>query len=108
MYLLWNSVVQDFLGSEDSVDRKALLRKKADWACNINEPRAAAEMYLSAGDTLRAIDIIGANGWTDMLVPFAYLSFFCRGFYAIIVLFILIQWLPVIKHIYNKKCQTEF
>lgn len=69
--ILSNLVVQDFLGSEDSVDRKALLRKKADWACNINEPRAAAEMYLSAGDTLRAIEIIGANGWTDMLVPFS-------------------------------------
>lgn len=57
---------QDFLGSGDSVDRKALLRKKADWACNINEPRAAAEMYLSAGDTMQAINIIGANGWVDM------------------------------------------
>uniref|UniRef100_A0A1B6JCB8 Intraflagellar transport protein 122 homolog n=2 Tax=Proconiini TaxID=565685 RepID=A0A1B6JCB8_9HEMI len=61
-------LAQDFLGSGDNVDRKALLRKKADWACNINEPRAAAEMYLSAGDTLRAINIIGANGWVDMLV----------------------------------------
>ncbi|XP_054274065.1 intraflagellar transport protein 122 homolog [Macrosteles quadrilineatus] len=59
---------QDFLGSGDNIDRKALLRKKADWACNINEPRAAAEMYLSAGDTLKALDIIGANGWVDMLV----------------------------------------
>jgi intraflagellar transport protein 122 len=68
-------LLQDFLGSGDSVDRKALLRKKADWACNINEPRAAAEMYLSAGDTLKALDIIGANGWVDMSVTSNYKHF---------------------------------
>lgn len=56
---------QEYLGSEDNIDRKALLRKKADWAKNINEPRAAAEMYLSAGDTAKAIEIIGENGWID-------------------------------------------
>jgi intraflagellar transport protein 122 len=50
----------------DSVDQRALIRKKADWAKNINESRAAAEMYLSAGDTQRAIEIIGENGWIDM------------------------------------------
>ena len=31
------------------------IKKKADWAAKINEPRAAAEMYLSAGETLKAI-----------------------------------------------------
>lgn len=61
-------LAQEFLGSVDSVDRRALIRKKADWAKNINESRAAAEMYLSAGDTQRAIEIIGENGWIDMLV----------------------------------------
>ncbi|PSN54470.1 Intraflagellar transport protein 122 [Blattella germanica] len=61
-------LAQEFLGSVDNVDRKALIRKKADWAKNINEPRAAAEMYLSAGDTRRAIEIIGENGWIDMLL----------------------------------------
>lgn len=49
-------------------DRKALIRKKADWAKNINEPRAAAEMYLSAGETLRAVELIGQHGWVDMLL----------------------------------------
>lgn len=59
---------QEYLGSGDNIDRKALLRKKADWAKNINEPRAAAEMYLSAGDTAKAIEIIGENGWIDTLL----------------------------------------
>lgn len=50
------------------MDRKQLIKKKADWARNINEPRAAAEMYLSAGETHKAIDIMGENGWIDMYV----------------------------------------
>ena len=44
-----------------------LIKKKADWAAKINEPRAAAEMYLSAGETIKAIEIIGEHGWIDML-----------------------------------------
>ncbi|XP_013786897.1 intraflagellar transport protein 122 homolog [Limulus polyphemus] len=59
---------QEFLGSDDVQDKKMLIKKKADWARNINEPKAAAEMYLSAGETLKAIEIVGENGWVDMLM----------------------------------------
>ena len=52
----------------DSGDQKMLITKQADWARNINEPKAAAEMYLSAGEWLKAIDIIGDHGWPDMSV----------------------------------------
>ncbi|EEB18094.1 conserved hypothetical protein [Pediculus humanus corporis] len=61
-------VAQEYLGSGDNINRKSLLRKKAEWAKNINEPRAAAEMYLSAGDTMNAIEIIAENGWVDTLL----------------------------------------
>ena len=57
----------EYLGSADSAERRQLIKKKADWAAKINEPRAAAEMYLSAGETVKAIDIIGEHGWVDML-----------------------------------------
>lgn len=60
-------LANEFLGSGDSADRRLLIKKKADWAAKINEPRAAAEMYLSAGETLKAIDIMGEHGWVDML-----------------------------------------
>ena len=53
--------------AEDSSERKMLIKKKADWAAKINEPRAAAEMYLSAGETRQAIHLIGEHGWVDML-----------------------------------------
>ena len=61
-------LANEFLGSGDSADRKQLIKKKAEWAAKINEPRAAAEMYLSAGETIKAIDIIGDHGWVDMLI----------------------------------------
>ena len=49
-------------------DRKNLIRKKAEWAAKINEPRAAAEMFLSAGEAVQAVRIMGEHGWVDMLV----------------------------------------
>ena len=54
-------LANEYLGSGEGNDmeRKLLIKKKADWAAKINEPRAAAEMYLSAGETIKAIDIIG-------------------------------------------------
>ena len=61
-------LANEYLSSGDSADRKSLIKKKAEWAAKINEPRAAAEMFLSAGETIQAIDIMGQNGWVDMLI----------------------------------------
>ena len=61
-------LAQEYLVNDDAIDKKQLIKKKADWARNINEPRAAAEMYLSAGETLKAIEIMAENNWVDMLV----------------------------------------
>ena len=44
----------------------AILKKRADWAQSVNDPRAATEMYLNAGEILKAVEIIVANGWTSM------------------------------------------
>lgn len=49
-------------------DKKMLITKQADWARNINEPKAAAEMYISAGEYIKAVEIIGDHGWADMCV----------------------------------------
>lgn len=56
---------QDFLRSGDPKDTKMLIKKQADWAKNINEPKAAVEMYLSAGEHMKAIEISGDHGWVD-------------------------------------------
>ena len=59
---------QDFLGSGDPKETKMLITKQADWARNINEPKAAVEMYISAGEHTKAIEISGSHGWVDMYV----------------------------------------
>ncbi|XP_076122170.1 intraflagellar transport protein 122 homolog [Alosa pseudoharengus] len=62
---------KDYLGSADPKDTRVLMSKQADWARSSKEPRAAAEMYLSAGEHLKAINIIGEHGWVDMLIDLA-------------------------------------
>ncbi|NXD37907.1 IF122 protein, partial [Copsychus sechellarum] len=62
---------KEFLGSGDPKDTKMLIKKQADWAKDINEPRAAVEMYLSAGEHMKAIEISGDHGWVDMLIEIA-------------------------------------
>ncbi|KFP11865.1 Intraflagellar transport protein 122, partial [Egretta garzetta] len=62
---------KDFLGSGDPKDTKMLIKKQADWAKNINEPKAAVEMYLSAGEHIKAIELSGDHGWVDMLIEIA-------------------------------------
>ncbi|KAJ7417309.1 intraflagellar transport protein 122 isoform X1 [Willisornis vidua] len=62
---------KDFLGSGDPKDTKMLIKKQADWARNINDPKAAVEMYLSAGEHMKAIELSGHHGWVDMLIEIA-------------------------------------
>ncbi|RUS86065.1 hypothetical protein EGW08_006158 [Elysia chlorotica] len=62
---------KEFLGAGDAQDKKLLITKQADWAKSSNEPKAAAEMYISAGEYLKAIDIIGDHGWPDMMIDLA-------------------------------------
>ncbi|XP_077302256.1 intraflagellar transport protein 122 homolog [Arctopsyche grandis] len=53
---------QEYMDSEDVSD---LIKKRAEWAQHINEPRVAAEMFLAAGDIKSAANIMAQN---DMLV----------------------------------------
>ncbi|XP_057655488.1 intraflagellar transport protein 122 homolog isoform X2 [Diorhabda carinulata] len=59
---------QEYLGTNDNSD---LIRRKADWARNINEHKAAADMYLSVGDTASAVQIYADNGWGEQLIDLA-------------------------------------
>ncbi|XP_056380930.1 intraflagellar transport protein 122 homolog isoform X1 [Hyla sarda] len=62
---------KDFLGSGDPKETKTLITKQADWARNIREPKAAAEMYLSAGEHMKAIELSGDHGWIELLIDIA-------------------------------------
>lgn len=59
-------LAQEYLNEGDSVNRKELVRQRAEWACSVHEPRAAAELLLSAGENERAIEIVAEQGWTDV------------------------------------------
>lgn len=61
-------IAQEFITSGNSQDRTVLLRRRAEWAKSLGEPRAAAEMFLAAGDIQRAINIISEYGWIDLLI----------------------------------------
>lgn len=60
---------QEFIkDDDDSDDKRELIKRKAEWACSVHEPRAAAELLLSAGEVERAIEIVAEQGWTDLLL----------------------------------------
>ncbi|GIX86618.1 intraflagellar transport protein 122 homolog [Caerostris extrusa] len=48
--------------------KKALVLKKAEWAKSINELKASAEMYLSVGETQKAVELAAENDWSEMLI----------------------------------------
>lgn len=61
-------LAQEFLNSDgDAADRKELVRRRAEWACSVHEPRAAAELLMQAGEHERAIEIVAEQGWADVL-----------------------------------------
>lgn len=62
---------KDFIASGDPKETKNLITKQADWARNIREPKAAAEMYISAGEHMKAIELSGDHGWVEMLIDIA-------------------------------------
>ncbi|XP_061706179.1 intraflagellar transport protein 122 homolog [Cydia pomonella] len=60
---------QEFVGEGEG--GAALARRRAEWARHVNEPRAAAEMYLAAGDVRRAAQLMAESGRRDMLIELA-------------------------------------
>ncbi|CAB3225164.1 unnamed protein product [Arctia plantaginis] len=60
---------QEYVGEGEGL--AALARRRAEWARHVNEPRAAAEMYLAAGDVKRAAQLMAETGRRDMLIELA-------------------------------------
>ncbi|KAI5641398.1 hypothetical protein NE865_06436 [Phthorimaea operculella] len=62
---------QEYVNEGSGASLQALARRRAEWARHINEPRAAAEMYLAAGDVRRAAELLAACQREDMLIELA-------------------------------------
>jgi intraflagellar transport protein 122 len=50
------------------VDIKQLVQDQAKWAEEVQDWRAAAEMYSASGNLLKAVEIMGQRGWYDDLM----------------------------------------
>eukprot|EP00794_Sanderia_malayensis_P006236 gene6236-6953_t len=59
---------KEFIGSGDQRHVKQLIRKQAEWCKSTNDPRAAADMFIAAGEFIKAAEILGENNWTEKLV----------------------------------------
>ncbi|CAM9276939.1 unnamed protein product [Chrysoparadoxa australica] len=60
-----------FAATCESVDTKDLVRRQAEWAEEVNDWRNASEMYMKAGEPLKAVEIVTSNlkhGWVECLV----------------------------------------
>ncbi|XP_039966152.1 intraflagellar transport protein 122 homolog [Bactrocera neohumeralis] len=60
-------LAQEFIKDGSDEAKRELVKKRAEWAYSVKEPRAAAELLLSAGEHQRAIDIVAEQGWADIL-----------------------------------------
>ena len=54
-----------FAAGTNSIDSSDLVRRQAEWAEETNDWKKAAEMFLTAGEPLRAVRIIGENKGKD-------------------------------------------
>lgn len=59
-------LAQEFIRDGSTEEKKNLVRKRAEWAYSVKEPRAAAELLLSVGEHRKAIEIVSEQGWADV------------------------------------------
>ncbi|XP_014208959.2 intraflagellar transport protein 122 homolog [Copidosoma floridanum] len=59
---------QELTDFSRNCEKGSLLRRQAEWARSMGEPRAAAEMFFAAGDPQSAVCIAVEYGWIDLLL----------------------------------------
>ncbi|KAF1322110.1 Intraflagellar transport protein, partial [Globisporangium splendens] len=67
---MWDDA-KKFATQSKIVDIKQLVQDQAKWAEEVQDWRAAAEMYTASGNTLKAVEIMSERGWYDDLLEIA-------------------------------------
>ena len=60
-------MAKEYLGTGDN-DKNGILLKQAEWAIRNGDSKTAAELYISARQYNKAIEIAGKNNWAEMLL----------------------------------------
>lgn len=61
---MWDEAKR-FAGDSKLIDVKELAGKQATWAEELQDWRAAAELYVASGNVKRAVEIMGERGWYE-------------------------------------------
>nr|CCA20383.1 PREDICTED: similar to WD repeat domain 10 isoform 2 putative [Albugo laibachii Nc14] len=64
---MWDQAKR-FAGESKLLDVKDLAEKQAIWAQELQDWRAAAELYVASGNLTRAVDIMSERGWFDEMM----------------------------------------
>ena len=62
---------KEYLSNDTSLnqsDKNNILLKQADWAIRNDDPKTAAELYITSKQYNKAIDLAGKNNWAEMLL----------------------------------------
>jgi intraflagellar transport protein 122 len=54
--------------SGGDMDKTSILLKQAEWAVRNDDPKTAAELYMSSKQYNKAIELAGKNNWAEMLL----------------------------------------
>ncbi|EFO85523.1 hypothetical protein CRE_20133, partial [Caenorhabditis remanei] len=64
--------VQEVMTTASGETKKMLMRKRASWARDANQPKIAAEMLISSGDLDKATVLIIENDWLELAIEISH------------------------------------
>ncbi|PIC32819.1 hypothetical protein B9Z55_013017 [Caenorhabditis nigoni] len=64
--------VQEVMTTASGETKKMLMRKRASWARDANQPKIAAEMLISSGDLDKATVLIIDNDWLELAIEISH------------------------------------
>jgi intraflagellar transport protein 122 len=61
-------MAKEYISGQSDTDKTSIMLKQAEWAIRNGDTKTAAELYMSAKQYGKAIDLAGKANWADMLL----------------------------------------